>query len=213
VRSLLTCLALAACGGRIPTTRYYQLAAPAAAVPASSTGTVLAVEPLVADGAYDDERIIYRLDPVRLDYYEYHRWSSAPGAMIGSYLEAALARTGEFQVVARDPTDATAVVLGGRVTALEEIDVDARHWVGHVALELTLRDAKTGATLWARTYNRSEPEVTQSPEGLARALGVAMDRIVRAATPEIVELANHQAQVRGLTPPPVAAEDGHSSSR
>ncbi len=188
-------IVLASCGGSAPQTRYYQLAAPTIARP-SSGSTEIAVEPLTADGAYGDERIVYRLDPVRLDYYDYHRWSTAPGAMIGGYLEQALAQSGEFASVTRAPTATTAVVLGGRVTALEEIDVDAHHWIGHVALELTLRDAKTGAIVWAQTFDEREPEPAQSPEGLARAVGIAMGRIVRDAAPRLVELATRQARAR-----------------
>ena len=191
----LALLALAACGGSVPETRYYQLASPPPAHVARD-GAAIAVEPLVADGAYGDQRIVYRVDPVRLDYYDYHRWSTAPGAMIGGYLARALAATGAFSAVTRDATSTTAVVLGGRVTALEEVDVDARHWVGHVAVELTLRDAATGAIIWARTFDEREPEPVQSPEGLARAAGAAMERIVRAAVPDLAQVANRQAQGR-----------------
>ena len=85
---------LAACGGKLPETRYYQLAADAPRT-ASATETgrgelVLVLEPLSADDAYQDERIVYRTGPYRLDYYQYHRWSASPGVMITGYLEDAL---------------------------------------------------------------------------------------------------------------------------
>ena len=149
-------LLLAACGGSAPQTRYYQLAAPTPARAFDAEGSVLAVEPLSADGAYDDERIIYRLDPVRLDYYQYHHWSTTPGAMIGSYLLQALARTGKFRSVGRDTTTDTAVVLGGRVVAIEEVDESKTRWIGHLAVELTVTDAKTGEILWSRPYDQRE---------------------------------------------------------
>jgi ABC-type uncharacterized transport system auxiliary subunit len=190
-------IVLAGCGGAVPQTRYYQLAPPTASRP-SSGDMAIAVEPLTADGAYGDERIVYRLDPVRLDYYDYHRWSTAPGAMIGGYLEQALAQSGEFASVTHAPTATTSVVLGGRVTALEEVDVDARHWVGHIAVELTLRDAKTGAIVWARTFDEREPEPTQSPEGLARAVGTALGRIVRDAAPQLSRFATQARVARQL---------------
>ena len=193
---VLALLALAACGGSVPETRYYQLAAPSPGAHGSTGAAAIAVEPLVADGAYGDQRIVYRLDPVRLDYYDYHRWSTAPGAMIGGYLAQALATTGAFSAVTRDATSTTAAVLGGRVTALEEIDVDAHHWVGHVAVELTLRDASTGAIVWARGFDEREPLATQSPEGLARAAGIAMGRIVRASVSELAQVANRNAQAK-----------------
>jgi len=196
VKPLALTLAIAACGGSVPATRYYQLASPPVSAHRSGDGAAIAVEPLVADGAYGDQRIVYRVDPVRLDYYDYHRWSTAPGAMIGGYLAQALASTGEFSAVTRDATSATAVVLGGRVLALEEIDVDSHHWVGHVAIELTLRDASTGAIVWARSFDEREPEAAQSPEGLARAAGVAMRRIVEASVSDLAQFANREAQAR-----------------
>lgn len=198
-------IAAAACGGSAPPTRYYQLAAPEAISSAAApSGIAIAVEPLAADGAYDDERIVYRLDPVRLDYYDYHRWSTSPGAMIGHYVQAALARTGAFADVSREVTASTAVTVSGHVTALEEIDVDRSRWVGHIALELTVADAKTGQIVWSHAYDEREPEPTQSPEGLAHAIGVALSRIVDAAAPQIADIASRQAAARGIAPAPPA---------
>ncbi len=202
----LVLFALAACGGAAPETHFYQLASPAAQGPHDAAGTVLAVEAFVADGAYDDERIVYRVDPVRLDYYAYHHWSTTPGAMIGGYVERALAAGGRFRSVVHDATVDTAVVLGGRVTAIEEVDDSRTKWNGHVAVELRLTDPKSGEVLWSHAYDEREPLATQTPEGLARALGVAMDRIVHAATPAIADLARRQASARGLATPTVAGE-------
>jgi uncharacterized lipoprotein YmbA len=61
-------LALAACAGKVPDTRYYQLAAPEAQAKQPGEASI-AIEPLTTDGAYDDDRIVYRVTPYRLDYY------------------------------------------------------------------------------------------------------------------------------------------------
>ena len=76
--------ALAACGGKMPETRYYQLAttAPAAQVTRQRRRRRSRSTPLDTDQAYDDERIVYRVTPYRLDYYNYHRWSAAPGMLV-----------------------------------------------------------------------------------------------------------------------------------
>jgi ABC-type uncharacterized transport system auxiliary subunit len=199
-------LGLAACSGSVPMTRYYQLALPPGGPPERQVaGSVLAIEPLASEGAYDDERIVYRVDPVRLDYYQYHRWSTAPGSMIGNYLQQALARSGRFRSVVRDTTPDTAAVLGGRVTAIEEVDDAQSRWNGHVALELTLTDPRTGEILWSQAYEQREPLDSRTPAGLARALGVAMQRIAREAAPVIAALADRQARARGLAPAPVGS--------
>jgi uncharacterized lipoprotein YmbA len=80
--------ALSACAGKVPETRFYQLAAPKAAS-SDNAGVALVIESLDTESAYDDERMVYRLTPYRLDYYNYHRWSSAPGALVGNFLEQA----------------------------------------------------------------------------------------------------------------------------
>jgi ABC-type uncharacterized transport system auxiliary subunit len=180
---------LAACGGASPAIRYYQLAAVGADAP--HTGDkVIVVESLASDAAYDDERIVYRNGPYRLDYYNYHRWSSPPGALVGGYLEKALARTGNFKAVVRDQTSDAAMIVGGHVTALEEVDSDRQHWVGRIALELTLTDPKTGGIVWTQAFEETEPMLAQTPEGLARAISTALSRIATKAAPMIAEHAN-----------------------
>jgi ABC-type uncharacterized transport system auxiliary subunit len=149
---------------------------------------VVAIDSLEVDSAYDDERIVYRTSPYRLDYYEYERWAAAPGPMITDFLAASLARTGRFHALPRETTDAP-VVLSGRVTAIEEIDESHDRWLGHVSLALTLTDARTGATVWSERFDEREPLRSQTPEGLAAALSVAMSRIVDAAAPAIEQVA------------------------
>ncbi|HEV7554268.1 MAG TPA: ABC-type transport auxiliary lipoprotein family protein [Kofleriaceae bacterium] len=174
---------LAACGGKLPETRYYALSAP----PTSADhGTLdLAVEPLSTEPGYDDERIVYRQSPYRLDYYQYHRWSAAPGVVVGGYLAQGLEATGKFHSVAREPTDKTPLVIGGRVLALEEVDQSATRWLGHIVVELTATDRASGAVVWTQRYDDTEPLATQSPEGLARAISTAMGRIVDKAASAI----------------------------
>ena len=203
--------ALAACGGKLPETRYYQLAAaqaPAPAAPARAGGPVLVLEPLSADDAYDDERIVYRTGPYRLDYYQYHRWSAAPGVMVTDLLEQALERSGRFRAVVRELADGAPAVLGGRVRAIEEVDESRTRWLGRIAVELTLKDAETGAVLWTRELAETEPLTAQTPEGLAQALSVAMGRIAARAIPEIV------AHTRlAPAPAPASASDRSREAR
>lgn len=198
MKSLWLWLCLAACSGKVPDTRYYQLAAPESR---SASGVlVLVLEPLVTEAAYDDERIVYRTTPYRLDYYQYHRWSAAPGVLVGNYLEQALERTGKFREVVRELVEGAPVVLGGRVVAIEEVDKSKTRWLGRIVIELALRDAKTSAILWSSQFEETEPLAAQTPEGLARALSVAMARIVHRAAPEIAEHTDRQARLNAAEP-------------
>lgn len=184
IRAVLCALLAAACAGTVPDTRYYQLAPPAAA--ARSGELVIVLEPLATEAAYEDERIVYRTGPFRLDYYQYHRWSATPGVMIAGYLEQALEGSGRVRAVVRELAAGAAAVLGGRVIAIEELDAE---WRGRIILELTLADARSGAVVWSEQFSETEPLRARTPEDLARALSAAMARIAARAIPDITRAA------------------------
>ena len=198
ILALAALAACAGCGGKLPETRYYQLAVPDARP--RSGESVLVLDALATEAAYDDERIVYRTTPFRLDYYQYHHWASAPGAMVSSYLEQALERSGRFRGVVREVTPDAPVVLAGRVIAIEEVDRSRTEWLGRIALELMLTDARSGEALWTEQFDETEPLRQQTPEGLAQALSVAMQRIVGRAAPVIAELADRQARAQAERP-------------
>jgi len=192
----LVALALiAACSTpALPETRYYTLASPAretarvATLALPRSGPAIAVQPLDAERPYDEERIVYRSGPYRLDYYYYHRWSSPPGSMVATYLADALERSGKFRAVTREPDDATAIVISGRVLAIEEVDSSPAQWQGHISVELTATDHHTDRVLWTHRFEESEPMPAKSPDGLARALTVAMKRISQRMLVDLADL-------------------------
>lgn len=186
-------LACAACGGKLPDTRYYQLAQPAAKLRGGDG--LLVLEAITTDAAYDDDRIVYRTTPYRLDYYQYHRWSSAPGVMVGNFLEQALETSGKFRAVVHEMTPDAPVVLAGRVVAIEEVDRSKTAWLGRIVVELLLTDARTGEALWTDQLEETEPLQQQTPEGLAAALSIAMSRIVAQAVPAIADITERQARL------------------
>lgn len=191
MKRVLLALALSACAGKTPETRFYQLAAPKTA-PADNAGVALVIDTLDTEGAYDDERMVYRVTPYRLDYYNYHRWSAAPGALVSNYLEQAFEASCRFRAVTREHNPAAPVTLSGRVIALEEIDKSKTEWIGHVVIELTLVDNTTGDVIWSQQYEENEPLPEQKPEGLAKAMSKALDRIAQRALPII---SDHAVQI------------------
>jgi ABC-type uncharacterized transport system auxiliary subunit len=203
-----TALAATGCAGKLPETRHYQLAAPEGK--RASGDAVLVLETLSTDAAYDDDRIAYRTTPVRIDYYQYHRWSSSPGTMVSNYLEQALEASGRFRAVVRELTAAAPVILAGRVVAIEEVDRSRTEWLGRIVVELTLNDARTGESLWTEQLEETEPLRERSPEGLAAALSVAMSRIVAHAVPVIADLSDRQARLHAA-PPPDASRSSDAS--
>ena len=111
----------------------------------------------------------------------------------------ALERSGQFTHVSRDSEHASAS-LRGRVIAIEEVDRSKTQWHGRLVLELALVDPKTSETLWSEQFEELEPLRTQSPEGLAEALSIAMTRIADRATPAIADHARRRAQLTARTP-------------
>lgn len=204
MRSLAVAILLAGCGGKLPETRYYQLSA-AGAPTTSSPAMTIVLEPFTTEASYDDERIVYRTNPYRLDYYQYHRWSAPPGVLVSNFFEEALEQTGKFAVV-RELEEGAPVVLAGRVIALEEVDTSPRLWTGRIVLELRLADAKSGAIVWSAQFEEREPLPKQSPEGLARALSTALGRIASKAAPLIDARAAEAIARHAGAPPPMAKQ-------
>lgn len=209
MKTLILAFVLTACGGKPPPpTRYYQLALPAKTEqPAQDLGA-LVIEPFNAEGAYDDERMVYRSSPYRLDYYDYHRWGAPPGQLVASYLEQVLRKSGKFKSVAADSGEDNALTLTGRVLALEEVDTSKTTWTGRIALELSARDP-SGKVVWTQHFDESVAMPVQSPEGLAAAISSAMQRIAGRIAPQLGEIAERQVHGRQRT----VWRDGTSSRR
>lgn len=150
---------------------------------------VLAVRMFSEDAAYDDHRIVYRESEVRFDYYHYHRWAAEPGKMVSSVLREVYRRSGRFRNVTGGDALRASVTLGGRVVALEEVDVSKNEWQARLELELTLRDDQRGTIIWSQLISDSEPLKERSPDGLAHALSVMLTRIGNETAPVIARQA------------------------
>jgi ABC-type uncharacterized transport system auxiliary subunit len=143
------------------------------------------VDSFESDAVYSDDRIVYRASPYRLDYYNYHRWTSPPAVQLRDYLRDAYARCGLFRRVTASSLPEPDAVLSGRITAFDEVDESETLWVARLTLELTLSDPRTSTTLWTQRFEESERIPQRSPEGVAVALSAAMRRVVQTSAPAI----------------------------
>lgn len=193
IAALGAALSAVACGSN-PSVKYYQLALPDGDPRAHGQG-ILAVEELVADAAFEDQRMVYRQSPYSLNYYYYHRWSAPPGIMVSDFLRLAYKQSGRFRDVMSGYTPGATTVLSGRVMALEEVDVNKKKWLARVRIALHLRDADSGQLLWSTTVSEEEPVESRTPEGVAQALTAAMRRIVDRTVPEIARRTSTRAQL------------------
>jgi ABC-type uncharacterized transport system auxiliary subunit len=197
VCGMLACMAWGVACASTPDTHYYRLSVPALTAAQQSVAGVLMVESFESDAVYSDDRIVYRASPYRLDYYNYHRWTSPPALHLRDYLRDAYARSGLFRRVTTSSLPDPDAVLSGRVTTFDEVDESETLWLGRVTLELTLSDARSSAILWTQRFDESERIPQRTPEGVAVALSAAMRRVVQASAPAIAA-----AMQRSASPAP-----------
>jgi len=187
VRGACVAAALLSACASTPETHFYRLSAPTLTLAHQPVAGVLYVESFEADAVFSDDRVVYRTSPYKLDYYNYHRWTSPPAVHLTDYLRDAYARSGLFSRVVTASTPPPDAILSGRVTGFEEVDESASVWLGRLELELTLSDAQSTAVLWNQRFSESEPLAQRTPEGLAIALSTAMERIVQSSAPALAE--------------------------
>lgn len=185
---LLVLLVSSACGSTAPETTYYRVHNLTEPQPPQGD-LVIGVEPFAADSAYDNQQIVYRKSPYKLNYYHYHSWASPPGIMVADYVREELENSGRFEAVLTGFTADVVAVVGGRIVHFEEVDVSEDEWLARVKLTLFLRDAQTGQLVWSRTITEEEPVDEQKPEGVARAMSIALQRAITSNIDTIAERA------------------------
>jgi ABC-type uncharacterized transport system auxiliary subunit len=183
---LIAVLVLASCGGT-PPMHYYTLQTPSA--PASSdptTNLVLGVEDFRGPDTMHDDRIVYYQSSTQLNFYQQHRWSADPTAMLADLCHRWLEQKGIFADVRlapyRDPVDYT---LRGRVLDFEEVD-DPTGVKGRVGLELTLVRSRDRQVVF---FGRRQAEVAAQEKGLAgvvSALNSAAQQLLDEMMPGLV---------------------------
>src|SRR5947208_16573487 len=179
---LVLSLAAAACGATRPI-KYYQLEIPPPATSATGTGFSVALQvgniespPMMRDG-----RILYQVGIHEMGAYEYHRWVETPDRVVQDSLVRLLRSSGKFQSVDTPRNSLRPnYIIQGKIYEFSEIDnpdVSAR-----VSLEIELHDAKTGRTVWSRTYTHEESvtgkEVPDVVHSLDQNLGRGLSEIV-----------------------------------
>ena len=189
MRALLMAACVLGCNTTTPEAHYYALpAVTAVAGPAATATATLAVETFDVDRPYDDDRMVYRTTPYRLDYYAYDEWSAPPGELVAGFFAEAASHSGRFRAVVRDGGTTATVTLAGRIVALEEIDQNGTLGVAHVAIELVARD-RASHPIWRQRFDEREPMATRDADGLARAAATVMQRIASTALPIVADLA------------------------
>ena len=157
--ALMLCLGiLNGCGAARPS-KFYQLTPPndkaSRADPAPFPVTLL-LGPITTSHLYRDDHIVYTSNGEAMGTYEYQRWAEPPSEMISDVLLRELQESERYQHVYSLRSDSRGdYVLRGRLYDFREITGNGV--AARVAFEFELRDSKTGATVWSRSYSHDEP--------------------------------------------------------
>jgi ABC-type uncharacterized transport system auxiliary subunit len=144
-------------------------------------GTVIArhitIERFRADQVLMDDRILYREDPNEVNFYEYHRWASAPVDLATNYFLRRLKDSGTYARVSAYYDGAHAdFTLQGRLHHFEEVD-RGKEVFASVALELELLDAGTRALVWRGEAECMHPVAARDMAGVVRGIYDCLDEV------------------------------------
>jgi ABC-type uncharacterized transport system auxiliary subunit len=170
--ALLLCLSFGAgCGAARPS-KYYQLTVPADTPPANASNpyhVTLMLAPITSSHLYREDHIVYTDNAQSMGVYQYQRWAQPPTEMIRDVLLRDLRATDRFQGVYRWGSNVRGdYILRGHLYDFREIS--ATNLVGRVTLELELREARTGATVWTHFYSHDQPVAGKDVAAVVAAL-------------------------------------------
>ncbi|MFO8072197.1 MAG: ABC-type transport auxiliary lipoprotein family protein [Polyangia bacterium] len=203
--ALLTC---AACGGRMPTKRYYAIDDPprpaAAAANASPVCEVpLVVASVMAAAPYRNDKIVFRSDAYEIRHFNYRLWVTPPDEMMHSLLIRTLDASDLFPVVeSYVHASSDHLALYARIDAIEEIDTEDG-WSARLAMSFHLKRSDADDLLWRYEFDATEPVAEES----IPAVVAALSGIYRAKTEELTaELRRFLATYPGCRPTPEPEE-------
>ena len=175
---LIVGLAVAGCGGRVPTTHYYVLEPPDGARSVAASGLTIGVPAVRVAAPYDQDRIVYRVgeNSVEVGFYAYHRWAAPLGRMLSPIIADACQGLAGVQRI--EPAEADGqydAYLHGHLTTLEEIDTPDGV---RVLVRLDLRLVRNGVTVWSDTVEHETAidgnDVPDVVQGMASSIRTAV---------------------------------------
>lgn len=181
----LSAFLLFGCAGSSVQNRYYTLASESSVKASSGTPYRLVVKKFSVDPAYSQLNIVYRESPYEFMSYGNDLWASSPEHQVANTVADIMRESGLFAQVERRASEMPDLELSGHLNALEEIDSDSSETFARVAVEFTLRNGKTGKTLWKRAYDERKKLGSRTPLEVAKAASALVTRYAEDAVREI----------------------------
>ena len=171
--TLAALLLLGGCGAA-PELRYYRVECPA---PPRTAGpplpVTLGIARLSAPEPYQQERILYRASPYRVQSYGSERWETPPAEMVDALLLERFTESGKFQRVVSWRREAVDYRLQVRLRRFEEVD-EGDTWYGVVEFAYELVDGG-GRGLLSETAKERIRVERKSVEGVVEALSRGLE--------------------------------------
>jgi ABC-type uncharacterized transport system auxiliary subunit len=194
---LLVAVMCAGCGS-VPQTHYYTLhTPPPPSAPQARTDFVLQVEGFDAPEMLRDDRIIYYSSPTELNFYQYHRWSATPAALLSELAVKYFAAEGLFKAVYSYPAPVHAdYTMRGRVLNFAEMDYEksgnGKSGKGRVGLVLDLVRTRDNEVVWSTRKETEMPVEKKGMPGVVDALNAASQELLQDAFSGIAGVVGHE---------------------
>jgi len=191
ILAIATAVALAACGSvRYPAQYVLEIApAPPPRAPSPSALGPLVVPELGCPPYLCEGRVVYREEPHRIGFYDYHRWAIDPRITLTRLLTDQIRAASLFESVTVGGRPAKAAyLLRGEIERFEEVDEKTSvHALCTVSAEIV--DLATGKVTWRGTVSEVVPVQRRDVAGVVAGLGVAAravtDRLVASMADEL----------------------------
>lgn len=189
----LLCALLGSCGTvpEVPEVRYYRLP-PVPDLPSAEAAAFqrpLVVEPLSADGVYNEQAILYSVKPAgSVRTYHYQLWSDPPGRLLQRRLIDTLRKARMAPLVTdRLPASEPALRLTGLINRFERVRVGEDRWKIHVGMQFRL-DRDYERPLLLRDYRAEVDAEGTSIQATVRAFGKAIDECFASLRTDLTAL-------------------------
>ncbi len=186
--ALLAALALSACllpQDKSPPRQDYllEVAAFAPAPARRASGKILLVAVPRAAPGFDSNRIAYRREPPKLDYYNDSGWSDTPAKMLLPILVRAFEATGAFKAVVSPPAPGlTDLRVDVDVIRLQQEFMTQPSQV-RLSARIKVLDMKSGHVLGTQVFEATEPAPSGDAYGAVRATNAAVAKMLGEMVP------------------------------
>lgn len=188
VAAAVLSLLVVGCGAARPA-KYHQLTVPtdnASDPPGDVFPVTILMGPLMSSHLYREDHIVYSSGGENMGTYEYQRWAEPPTEMIQEVLFRALRSSGRYRAVyAQRSSIRGDYLLHGHLYDFKEVTGSSMS--ARLALELELRDTKTGETVWTHLYNHDESVSGKDVSAVVAALNRNVHRATNEFTASLIQ--------------------------